>query len=90
MTTIKTLPHLPNEIIDYINKIAKEMEVAENRELHRAVRFNSCMKWIEYIREDYEIMLTDSHELEDEYSFRQYLDDEVDLFVNINHYPNNF
>ena len=49
-----SMPHLPTEIVDYINKIAHDMEVSEYRELNRAVRFNSCMKWIEYNREDYE------------------------------------
>tara|TARA_R110000772_G_scaffold30985_3_gene76792 strand:- start:500 stop:775 length:276 start_codon:yes stop_codon:yes gene_type:complete len=54
MNTINNLPHLPTEIIDKINKMAYDMKAAENRELNRAVRFNTCMKWIEYVREDYE------------------------------------
>ena len=60
-----TLPFLPTEIIDKINKMAYDMKVAEDRELNRAVSFNNCMKWIEYECEDY---LDDwGAEAEDEY-----------------------
>ena len=48
MDTINNLPHLPTEIIDKINKMAYDMRAAEIRELNRAVRFNNCMKFIEY------------------------------------------
>tara|TARA_R110000822_G_scaffold182663_1_gene322219 strand:+ start:264 stop:485 length:222 start_codon:yes stop_codon:yes gene_type:complete len=45
---MNTLPFLPNEIIDKINNMAYEMHKRETQELHRAVRFNTCMKFIEY------------------------------------------
>ena len=45
---MNTLPNLPIEIIDKINGMAREMEILEMNELNMAVRFNSCMKWVEY------------------------------------------
>jgi len=83
-----SMPHLPTEIVDYINKIAHDMEVSEYRELNRAVRFNSCMKWIEYNREDYETFFTnggwdfDKEIVEDVpgSSFKDYLTEDIDFF----------
>ena len=49
---MNTLPFLPNEIIDKINNMATEMHKRDMQELHRAVLFNTCMKWIEYTMED--------------------------------------
>ena len=50
---MNTLPNLPIEIINKINDMAREMEIQEYRELNRAVRFNNCMKWIDYEWDDY-------------------------------------
>jgi len=50
---MNTLPFLPTEIIDKINTMATEMHKRDMQELNRAVRFNSCMKFIEYTNEDF-------------------------------------
>ena len=50
---MNTLPFLPNEIVNKINTMAYQMHKREMQELHRAVNFNTCMKWIQYESEEY-------------------------------------
>ena len=64
-----SLPHLPTEIIDKINKMAREMEIQEYREFNRAVRFNTCIKWIEWTMDDRSLTGYD----EDDFNFFEFL-----------------
>tara|TARA_R110002074_G_scaffold118748_4_gene251569 strand:+ start:770 stop:991 length:222 start_codon:yes stop_codon:yes gene_type:complete len=69
---MNTLPNLPIEIIDKINGMAREMEILEMNELNRAVRFNNCMKWIDYMLEEFDDMSLE----DDGYNFYTFLQDD--------------
>ena len=69
---MNTLPNLPIEIIDKINNMAREMEILEMNELNRAVRFNNCMKWIDYMMEEFDDMSLE----DDGYNFFTFLQDD--------------